>query len=44
MSYETTENPLPGIEAHPGSGHFGIFDHGAHVWSYQPDGAEQVLF
>ncbi len=44
MAYETTENPLPGIEAHPGSGHFGIFDHGAHVWSYQPDGAEQVLF
>ncbi len=44
MAYETTENPLPGIEARPGSGHFGIFDHGAHVWSYQPDGAEQVLF
>ena len=44
MSYETTENPLPGIEARPGSGHFGIFDYGAHVWSYQPDGAAPVLF
>ncbi len=44
MAYERTKNPLYGIEAEPGSGHFGIFDHGAHVWSYQPDGAAPVLF
>jgi len=33
-----TSSPLPGVEAHPGSGHYGVYDHGAHVWAWQPDG------
>lgn len=39
MSQLSSEQPLPGIEAHPGSGHYGVFDHGAQVWAWQPDGA-----
>ncbi len=35
---EFSTAPLPGIEARPGSGHYGVFDHGAHVWAWQPDG------
>lgn len=30
--------PLPGVESHPGAGHYGVFDHGAQVWAWQPDG------
>lgn len=44
MAYEETTNPLRGVEAHPGSGHYGVFDHGAHVWAYQPDGQKPVLW
>ncbi len=44
MTYEETINPLRGIEAHPGSGHYGIYDHGAHAWAYQPDGQQPVLW
>lgn len=44
MAYEITTNPLRGVEAKPGSGHYGVFDHGAHVWSWQPDGAAPVLW
>ncbi len=44
MAYEETSNPLRGIEAHPGSGHYGIFDHGAHVWAYTPEGQQPVLW
>lgn len=44
MGYEITTNPLRGVEATPGSGHYGIFDHGAHIWSYQPDGQAPVLW
>ncbi|HBX80624.1 MAG TPA: D-hexose-6-phosphate mutarotase [Propionibacteriaceae bacterium] len=44
MTYEETTNPLRGVEAHPGSGHYGVYDHGAHVWAYQPDGQEPVLW
>lgn len=35
---------LPGVEARPGSGHYGVFDHGAQVWSWQPDGQAPVLW
>ncbi len=44
MSYEESGNPLRGVEARPGSGHYGIFDHGAHIWAYQPDGAKPILW
>ena len=44
MSYEITENPLRGVEAYPGSGHYGVYDHGAHVWTWQPDGQKPVLW
>lgn len=44
MEHEITENPLRGVEATTGSGHYGVFDHGAHVWSWQPDGAAPVLW
>jgi len=44
MTYEETTDPLRGVEAHPGSGHYGVFDHGAHVWAYSPDGQEPVLW
>lgn len=44
MAYEITTNPMRGVEAKAGDGHYGIFDHGAHVWSYQPDGHAPVLW
>lgn len=44
MSHEITVNPLPGVEAHPGTGHYGVYDHGAHVWAWQPDGAQPVVW
>ena len=44
MAYEITTNPMRGVEAHPGDGHYGVFDHGAQVWSYQPDGQAPVLW
>ena len=44
MEHEITENPLRGVEAKVGSGHYGVFDHGAHVWSWQPDGAAPVIW
>lgn len=44
MLHELTENPLPGVESWPGRGHYGVFDHGAHVWAWQPDGREPVLW
>lgn len=44
MEHEITENPLRGVEATIGSGHYGVFDQGAHVWSWQPDGAAPVLW
>lgn len=44
MAYEITENPLRGVEARLGSGHYGVFDHGAHIWAYQPDGQAPVLW
>jgi glucose-6-phosphate 1-epimerase len=44
MAYEETTKPLRGIEAHPGSGHYGVFDHGAHIWAYSPDGQQPILW
>ncbi len=44
MSHQETSNPLPGVEAHPGSGHYGVYHHGAHVWAWQPDGERPVLW
>lgn len=44
MSYDETTNPFSGIEARPGSGHFGVYDYGAHMWAYQPDGQQPVLW
>lgn len=44
MAYEITTNPLRGVEATVGDGHYGVFDHGAHVWSYQPAGQAPVLW
>ena len=44
MAYEETSNPLRGVEAHPGSGHYAVYDNGAHVWAWQPDGAAPVLW
>ncbi len=44
MAYEITDVPLRGVQAHPGEGHYGVFDHGAHVWAYTPDGAQPVLW
>ena len=44
MGYEITTHPLRGVEATPGSGRYGIFDHGAHIWSYQPDGQAPVVW
>lgn len=44
MAYEITTNPMRGVEARPGDGHYGILDHGAHAWSYQPAGQAPVLW
>ncbi len=44
MAHEETTNPLRGIEARRGAGHYGIFDHGAHIWSWTPDGQQPVLW
>ncbi len=44
MSFEITSNPLMGIEAHPGTGHYGVYDHGAHVWAWQPSGQKPILW
>ena len=45
MAYEITDSPLRGVEAKQGtSGHYGIFDQGAQVWSWQPAGAEPVIW
>lgn len=45
MEHEITDNPLRGVEGRQGqTGHYGIFDAGAQVWSWQPDGAEPVIW
>jgi glucose-6-phosphate 1-epimerase len=35
---------LAGVEVRLGSGHYGVYDHGAHVWAWQPDGRRPVLW
>lgn len=44
MAYEITTNPMPGVAATIGEGRYGILDHGAHAWVYQPDGQAPVLW
>lgn len=44
MSDEVTSVPLDGVEIRPGEGRYGVFDHGAHVWAWQPDGQRPVLW
>ena len=43
MTHEITDDPLRGVEAKQGSGQYGIFDQGAQVWAWQPDGAEHPV-
>ena len=44
-THEITSNPLRGVEGRPGpNAHYGVFDHGAHIWSYQPQGQAPVLW
>lgn len=42
--HQVARGPLAGVEARSGSGHYGIFDHGAHAWAWQPDGQRSVLW
>lgn len=44
MAYAITTNPLRGVESQSEDSHYGVFDHGAHVWSYQPAGQAPVLW
>ena len=44
MAHTTTTTPLAGVEAHPGQGHYGVYDHGAHVFAWQPNGKHPVLW
>lgn len=44
MAHEITMNPLRGVELRDDNRHFGVYDHGAHVWAWQPEGAEPVLW
>ncbi|MFV0451021.1 MAG: D-hexose-6-phosphate mutarotase [Propioniciclava sp.] len=44
MAFDIITEPMRGVEARHGSAHYGIFDHGAHVWAYQPAGQSPVLW
>lgn len=44
MAFEIITNPIRGVEARHGSAHHGVFDQGAHVWAYQPEGQAPVLW
>lgn len=44
MTHHLTTTPMVGIEATPGDGRYGVFDHGAHVWAWQPAGERPVLW
>lgn len=44
MSDGVTQFPLGGVEVRPGHGHYGVYDHGAHVWAWRPDGQRPVLW
>ena len=38
------ETPLKGLFARSGGAAYGVFDHGAHVWAWTPDGGAPVLW
>ncbi len=44
MAHEITVNPLRGIELRDETRHYGVYHHGAHVWAWQPEGHEAVLW
>lgn len=44
MSHDIITSPFPGVEAHPGTGHYGVYDYGAHVYAWQPQGERPVLW
>lgn len=44
MAHEVTHNPLKGIEANTPDAHYGVYDHGAHVWAWRPAGSDPVLW
>ena len=44
MTDLSSASPLAGIQAHPGNGHYAVYDHGAQVWAWQPDGRQPVLW
>lgn len=44
MVHEVTTSPLHGVELTQEGVHYGIFDHGAHVWAWNPEGGEPVLW
>lgn len=39
-----TTNPLHGVELANEGVHYGIYDHGAHIWAWQPEGTAPVLW
>lgn len=44
MAHTAITGPIPGIEAPAGRGRYGVYDHGAHVFAWQPDGERPVLW
>lgn len=44
MTHEFTSDPLHGVQLEHDGVHYGIFDHGSHVWAWQPEGQEPVLW
>ena len=44
MAHEITTNPLRGVELNDSDVHYGVYDHGAHVWAWQPLGQDPVLW
>lgn len=44
MAHEITEHPISGVESHADDTHFGVYDHGAHVWAWQPAGHDPVVW
>lgn len=44
MSLQELDAPLKGLFARSGSAAYGVFDHGAHVWAWTPDGGAPVLW
>ena len=44
MPSRSAVHPLPGVEARLGTGHYGVLDHGAQAWAWQPEGQRPVLW